>query len=253
MRQTLITVIAVAVFAIGGALSLFRLFHRTDQELEMRVFEVTITLEQTMPPFSDPQEAHCPPALADGESGTVHLRTTNRSDAPHTLSLDYGTCHINTQPGETVLADCTVHVDKSADDYVIVHLLPIEDTSSLYTPRKAVCTIPIVNVGNLTGQQGLIVTFLPGLLMMLAGAALWIVAGRAANRNLRTLTINGALLLIVNLLAALAVTLLTGVTLRGDLLIGLTVITVLLSSAMIVQLAVFGIMYRGKFAEPIDD
>jgi hypothetical protein len=253
MRQTWITVSAVVVFVIGGALSLYRLLHRTDQELEMRVFEVTVTLDQYTMPFSDPQEARCPPALATGESGTVHLRTTNQSTTPYTLSLDYGTCHINAQPGETVQADCMVQTNTTADDYVIVHLLPVEDTSSIYSPRKAVCSIPIVNVGSLTGQQALILTVLPGLLVMLAGAGLWIAAGQIANRELRVLTITGALLLIVILVAMPAVTLLTNVILRGDLLIGLTVGAVLLSAVLVVQLLVFGIMYSGRLTDTIDN
>jgi hypothetical protein len=249
MRQNWMIGLAVVLFVIGGALSLYRLLHRTDQELEMRVFEVDISLEQYPMPFSDPQEVRCPPALAEGESGTVHLRTTNRSSAAHALSVDYGICHVNTQPGETVRADCSVQTNTTADDYVIMHLYPVDDTTSIYRPRKAVCSIPIVNVGSLTGQQALIVTFLPGLLAMLAGAVLWIAAGQVANRNLRVLTVTGGLFVIVMLIAALAVTLLTNVALRGDTLIALTVLAVFLAAVLVVQLVAFGIIYGGQRSE----
>jgi hypothetical protein len=253
MRQNWMIGPAVVLFVIGGGLSLYLLLHRTDQELEMRVFEVSISLEQYPMPFSNPQAARCPPALADGESGTVHLRTTNRSSAPHTLSVDYGTCHINTQPSETVRADCTVRATTTADDYVIVHILPADNTLSLYTPRRAVCAIPIVNVGSLPGQQALIVTFLPGLLAMLAGAALWIAAGQAANRDLRVLTVTGALLVAVMLSAMSEVSLFTNVILRGDILIGLTVGAVLLAAILVVQLVAFGIIYGGRRPDTTDN
>ncbi len=248
MRQNVkrwVVGLAVGLFVVGSALSLYLLLHRTDQELEMRVFEVDISLDQYPMPFSDPQEARCPPALADGESGTVHLRTTNQSSDTHTLSVDYGTCHVNAGPGETVRADCPVDAGTAAGDYLIVHILPVDNTTSIYSPRKPVCSIPVVNVGSLTGQQALIVTFLPGLLAMLAGAALWIAAGQIANRNLRVLTITGALLLIVMLIAMLAVTLLTNVILRGNLLIALTVGAVLLAAIVVVQLVAFGIISTG--------
>jgi hypothetical protein len=249
MRQNWIIGLAVVAFVIGGALSLYRLLLRTDQELEMRVFEVDISLDQYPMPFSNPQEVRCPPALAKGESGTVHLRVTNRGSDPHTLALDYGTCHVNTQPGETVRTDCSVQIDTAADDYVIVHLYPYEDTTSVYRPRKAVCVIPVVNVGSLTGQRALMVTFLPGLLLMLAGALLWIAAGQVAQRNLRVLTVTGALYVIVTLIAMLVVTLLTNVSLRGTTLIALTVVTVLLAAVVVVQLVAFGVIYSGRRSE----
>jgi hypothetical protein len=248
MRRNGIIGLAVVLFVIGGALSLYRLLHRTDQELEMRVFEVDISRDQYPIPFSDLREVRCPPALAKGESGTVHLRVTNRSSDVHTLSLDYGTCHVNTQPGETVRTDCTVQTN-TADDYVIVHVYPYDDTTSIYRPRKAVCAIPIVTVGSLTGQQALIVTFLPGLLLMLAGALLWIAAGQVANRNLRVLTITGALFVVVILTASLIVTLLTNVSLRGTMLIALTVLAGLLAAVLVVQLVAFGIIYGGQRSE----
>jgi hypothetical protein len=50
-----------------------------------------------------------------------------------------------------------------------------------------------------------------------------------------------------------AVTLLTNVILRGDLLIGLTVGAVLLSAVLVVQLLVFGIMYSGRLTDTIDN
>jgi hypothetical protein len=249
MRQNWMIGLAVVLFVIGGALSVYRLLHRTDQELEMRVFEVNISLDQYPMPFSNPQAARCPPALAQGESGTVHFRTTNRNSAAHALSLDYGTCHVNTQPGETVRADCTVQTNATADDYMIVHLYPVDDTTSIYRPRKPVCAIPIVNVGSLTGQQALIVTFLPGLLAMLAGALLWIGAGQVANRNPRVLTITGALFVTVLLIATLVVTLLTNVALRGNMLIALTALAVLLAAVLVVQLVAFGIIYGGRRSE----
>jgi hypothetical protein len=249
MRQNGMIGLAVVLFVIGGALSLYRLLHRTDQELEMRVFEVDISLEQYPMPFSSPQHVRCPPALAQGESGTVQFRTTNRDSATHALSLDYSTCHVNMQPSETVRTDCSVQTSTAVDDYVIVHLYPVDDSTSIYRPRKAVCSIPIVNVGSLTGQQALFVTFVPGLLLMLASALLWIGAGQAANRGLRVLTVTGALFVIVVLVAALAVTLLTGVSLRGATLIALTALAVLLAAVLVVQLVAFGIIYGGRRSE----
>jgi hypothetical protein len=246
MRQNGMLGLAVVLFVIGGALSIYRLLRRADQELEMRVFEVDISLEQYPMPFSNPQEVRCPPALAQGESGTVHLRTTNRSSSAHALSVEYGTCHINTRPGETVRADCTVQANAAADDYVIVHLYPVDDTTSIYSPRKAVCSIPIVNVGSLNGQQALIVTFLPGLLLMLAGALLWIGAGQVVNRDLRVLTVTGALVVTVLLIAVLVVTLLTNVALRGNMLIALTALAAFLAAVLVVQLIAFGVIYGGQ-------
>ena len=77
---------------------------------------------------------------------------------------------------------------------------------------------------------------------MLAGAALWLAAGQAANRNLRVLNITGALLVVVMLIAVISVTLLTAVTLRGYLLIALAVGAILLAAILVVQLVTFGIL-----------
>jgi hypothetical protein len=236
--------LAVILFVAGSALSIYRLLHRTDQELEMRVFEVNIALDQYPMPFSDPEAVRCPPALSDGETGTVHMRVTNTSSVSHTLSVDYGTCHLNLEPGQTTRTDCTVRAENVPDDYVIVHILPVDSNNySIYSPRKPLCSIPVVNVGNLSGQTALIVTFLPGLLGMLLGAALWIAAGQVANRTLRTVTITGLLLAITVLLDVLVVSLLTAVSLRGDLLIGLTIGVALLMVVLVVQLVALGIIY----------
>jgi hypothetical protein len=72
-------VLAVVLFAAGGALSIYRLLHRTDQELEAMVFDVEIKLAEYPMPFSDPSGVRCPPALSDGEAGDVHISVTNRT------------------------------------------------------------------------------------------------------------------------------------------------------------------------------
>src|SRR5512138_2528619 len=107
MRQNTrrwMTLLAVAMFVIGGSVSLYLLLHRTDQELETRVFEVDVQLDAYPMPFSDPEDVHCPAALSDGERGTVRLSVTNTDTALHTLSLDYGDCFVNLDGGESVSA-----------------------------------------------------------------------------------------------------------------------------------------------------
>jgi hypothetical protein len=252
MRQNIkrgIVGLAVVLFVSGGVLSVVRLLHRTDQELEMMVFEVSIDLDQYPMPFSDPESVRCPPALADGESGTVHLRVTNQSGETHTLTADYGTCHVNIPPGETVSTGCGVRVDNTGDDYVIVHILPAESGYSIYSPREPLCSIPIVNVGNLSGQQALIVIFLPGLLGLILGAVLWIVGGQATDRSLRLMTITGLLLALTLLIDIAAVTLLTHVSLRGYTLIALTAGAVLLLAILVVQLVIAGVVYGWQRSE----
>jgi hypothetical protein len=241
--------LAVVLFVSGSVLSVIRLLHRTDQEFQAMVFEVTISLDQYPMPFSEPENVRCPPALADGESGTVHLRVTNQSSLPHTLTAEYGTCHVNIQPGETVSTGCTVRVDDASDDYVIVHILTADTVYAMYSPRKALCSIPIANMGSLSGQQAYIVTFLPGLLGMLLGAALWIVGGQAANRSLRLLTVTGLLLGLAVLFDVVAVTLLRDVSLRAIILIALTAGAVLFLAILAVQLVVAGIIYGRRQSE----
>ncbi len=234
------TGLAVVLFVIGSAVSLYWLLHRTDQELETRVFEVDVALDAYPMPFSEPEEVRCPPALSDGERGTVKLSVTNTDTALHTLALDYGECFVNLNGGEGVHTGCTVRATGVSGDFMRVHVQPVDLAYSIYSPRTVVCSIPIVNVGSLNGQAGLIVQFLPGVVLMLLGAGLWVVAGQAAHRSLRLLTIAGGVLVVALLLDMLVVALLTQVNLRAYLLIGLTAVATLLAALLLVEFIMLG-------------
>jgi hypothetical protein len=241
--------LAIVLFVAGSAWMLYRLAPRVDQELDIMAFDVEIALDQYPMPFSNPEGRRCPVALADGEAGTVRLTVTNGSAAPHTLALDYGDCHINLAPGETVDATCTVRADNPPDDVMKVQMFPIDSAYTIYNPRHPVCNIPMVNVGSLDGQPGLIVTFLPGVIGLLLGAALWILGRQAANRDLQVLTITGAVLALAELLAVLFVTFSTNVSLRANALIVLAAASALLFVALLIQLLAVGMMIGWRRAE----
>jgi hypothetical protein len=240
-------VLAVVLFAAGSALSIYRLLHRTDQELEAMVFDVEIKLDEYPMPFSDPSGVRCPAALSDGEAGEVHMSVTNEDSTLHTLSALYGDCHVNLDPGETADIDCTVRANNVPDDFMMVEILPIDSAYTFYSPRTPACVIPVVNVGGLSGPAGLIALFLPGVLGMVIGAALWVYGGYAANHDLRGLTFSGLGLLVGVVVAVLVIALLTTVRLRGYLLIVLTAAAVLDVFLLVVQLLVLGIVrWRGS-------
>jgi hypothetical protein len=127
----------------------------------------------------------------------------------------------------------------------MVEILPIDRVRSTARARRRF--IPVVNVGSLSGTAGLIALFLPGVLGMVIGAALWVYGGYAGDRDLRGLTFSGLGLLIGVVVAVLVIALLTAVRLRGYLLIALTAAAVLDVFLLVVQLMVLGIVrWRGS-------
>jgi hypothetical protein len=244
--HTLIVILCFLLSTVVGlALSLTRLGQ-----------EVDFTFERVR---SDPfqrelisiEDVRCPVALAEGETGTISLRLTGRE--PGLYAVDLGPCRQIVEAGDPLTLTCQIRPEAATPDHLIVTITArpfdsgVPNTSAPYD-REPVCGIPVTHLGDLSGQQALMLTYAPIPFGIALGTLFWLRRGRPHHAQEWAAGIVGGLLAGIMLVSAALIVFTTEEPLNQRGYNGLFIAAILLLTLLI--LATFAILLGGRHTAP---
>jgi hypothetical protein len=177
----------------------------------------------------------CPILLNQQETGTVTATFTNPTDYATRRTIDTNISHgfvilmreernrIDLEPGEKRTLQWTISPEDAAWGHFILVHLDVQRSGSLPS-RSGSCGVLVVNLPFGTGTQIAIVIVVVSMLLMAAGAVLWLRSTEAQRKDLRS--VDYLALALGPLILLALITSMLGIWFIGLILLVLSILTI---------------------------